>query len=121
MFLADLDREASQTAHAAAEQSQRDSWRYCWNWSGPKVGEPCSIDSCVVEQEDGTPIYAYMERCMMIEQRPDGRWLAEIAMGEVHGKPWPKDGTRVVLSVCDIWPSIADLRKSASENVAAAS
>jgi hypothetical protein len=108
-IIEDLDLKAAQSAHEAAEQAQRKSWMTCWNWPGPAVGQPCSIDTCVVDREEGGSIYAYMERCVMLELRADGRWLAEIAMGDVDGKPWYKNGMRVLLSVCDIWPPVAEL------------
>lgn len=111
MFIADLDREAAQAAQLAREESQRRSWLCCWDWLGPSVGQPCTIDTCCVTLEAGGSMYAYMERCMLLEELPDGRWLAEIAMGNVWDKPWPKDGTRVFLSICDIWPPVSDLRK----------
>jgi hypothetical protein len=121
MFIADLDRDAAQEAQLAREEAQRRHWRVCWGWTGPSVGQPCSIDSITVERESGGFFYAYMERCMILEKRPDGRWLAEIAMGLVWGKPWPKDGTRILLSTCDIWPPVSDLRKARDEATIVAS
>ena len=119
MFIADLDREAAQAAQLAREESHRRSWRVCWDWAGPTVGQPCTIDTITVEREAGGSMYAYMERCLILEARSDGRWLGEIAMGNVWGKPWPKDGTRIFLSTCDIWPPVSDLQKARDEERAA--
>lgn len=78
-----------------------------WGWlgyEGPAPGRYCDIDSLCVEHESGELIYSYMEQCRLIEKRQDGRWLAIIEMGEVHGEKWFKDGTRVLLREDDIWP-----------------
>jgi hypothetical protein len=52
-----------------------------------------------------------MEQCRLLEQRPDGSWLAMIEMGEVHGRPWHKDGKRLILEDADIWPPTRELWK----------
>jgi len=108
----DRQRQKRISDHIAA-------WGYCWGWSGPEVGQPCEIHTIGTLLADPDPnkfngsetIYAYMERCILLEHRPDDTWLAEIAMGEVWGKPWHKDGIRVILGVTDIWPPTRDLRK----------
>lgn len=97
-------------AQERQEQFQRDCWRGFWGWDGPTVGGLCDVNTPIVETAEGDRLYCYMEQCRLIEQRADGRWLAEIEMGEVHGKPWWKDGRRVLLGVCDIWPPVRVLR-----------
>lgn len=94
------------------EDQQRNSWLVCWGWDGPVAGEMCTIDGVIVERAAGGRIYAYMEKARLIELRSDGKWLAEIAMGDVHGQPWRKDGTRVLLGICDIWPPMDEIRAS---------
>jgi len=100
-----------------AEARHMELWRYCWNWDGPTPGGYCEIDNCVVNRADGGTIYAYMERCRLIEKQSTGLWIAEIAMGvrdwKGNGQPyqWEKDGTRVLLSILDIWPPTRDLNQ----------
>lgn len=88
---------------SAKSWTQEDYWASL-GYDGPEPGRFCSIDRIIVELEGGGSIYAYMEQCRLIEKRPDGRWLAVIEMGIVHGAPWGKDGTLVILSVDEIWP-----------------
>ena len=115
-LLEEMDRQNAALKKAAAEKSQRDAWRKSWGWEGPKAGEYCEIDSCVVPTEHGGPVYAYLEQVRLIEERADGTWLAEIEMGVKRwwGKQvpfrWPKDGTRVILGIRDIWPPTRILR-----------
>lgn len=87
------------------EQRHTESWRVCWpEWPGPLAGGFCEANQCVVDREDGGRIYAYSELCRLLERLPDGKWLAVIEMPEIGGKPWPKNGTRLLLAVTDIWP-----------------
>ena len=107
-FVAEAEEQKENLRQFECEQRHRASWGYCWGWSGPEASQPCEISSCV--PGDGRlNIYAYMERCMLLEERPDGLWLAEIAMGIRDGKPWHKNGTRVLLGIMDIWPPVRDL------------
>jgi len=66
-------------------------------------------------------LYCYTEECRLIEQRADGKWLAVIEMGEVHGKPWHKDGTRLLLGERDIWPPVRRLKAARASNYKSAS
>jgi hypothetical protein len=108
---------------ALQEAQQRQSWKLFWDWDGPTVGGFCTIQSCHAKLEGGGEIYAYTELCRLIEERPDGTWLAVIEMGERdwYGKGvhrWSKDGTRVILGALDIWapnPSRAYIEKSQSK------
>lgn len=97
---------------APPQPSRRDFWRICWDWDGPEVGGFCEVGSICGELADGSgTLYCYMEQCRVLEALPDGRWLVEIAMGEVWGKPWSKDGTRLVLAEDEIWAPTRMLRK----------
>jgi hypothetical protein len=99
----------------------RASWRYCWDWDGPTVGGFCQVNQCIAKlyepihdpkhRDVQFTIYAYMERCRLLKQLESGEWLAVIEMGIVHGKPWHKDGTLVVLDDLNIWPPVQDLIK----------
>jgi hypothetical protein len=93
---------------AQQEAKQRESWKSCWDWGGPVVGGYCTIQTCRTTLEAGGVTGAYTELCRLLEERPDGSWLAVIEMGEFEwcgGKrgPWHKDGTRVILGITDIW------------------
>ncbi len=79
------------------EESQRKSWKTCWNWDGPVVGGYAEISTPIVDLANGGSQYLYMLRVKMLELLPDGRWLAEVSDYEPH------KGTRVILGVCDIW------------------
>lgn len=111
-------REAKQVERV---EHHRRSRKVCWpEWDGPAVGELCDVCELIAQQEDGGTIYAYMEQCRLLEERPDGTWLAVIEMGIVHGKPWYKDGTRLILGDLDIWPPVRQLaaaRRAASNPV----
>ena len=92
-------------------EAHRQQLRACWpEWEGPRVGGLCEVAQPVVRTEDGQTTYAYSEQCRLIERRPDGTWLAVIEMGEVHGKPWWKDGTRLILEEVEIWAPVQQLR-----------
>lgn len=94
------------------EEEQRHSWAVCWpEWEGPRVGGYCEVDEICATKEEGGQIYCYTELCRLLEERPDGSWLAVIEMGEVHGKPWDKDGTRLILPITNIWPPVRILRE----------
>jgi hypothetical protein len=104
MVAAQLDLFAeTQFGAQAREITRSEQWAQL-GYDGPAPGRLCDIDSCIADLEKGGVIYSIFEQCRLIERRPDGRWLAEIAMGEVHGKQWSKDGTRVLLAEDDIWP-----------------
>ena len=115
-LLDEMDRHNTRIKKEAAEEFQRSAWRNCWGWEGPKAGEYCEIGSCVVPTEHGGTVYAYTEQVRLIEERADGTWLGEIDMGvkQWWGKEkpfrWPKDGTRVILGIRDIWPPTRILR-----------
>jgi hypothetical protein len=70
----------------------RFSWD-TWGWPGPMAGELCEIDLPVVNTPEGGSLYCYTEQARLIEQQPDGLWLAEI---EMPGD-WFKNGRRVLL------------------------
>lgn len=108
-LLAEVDDAQASFAESKALVTHKRHWQVCWNWAGPEVGGFCEVNTPIVDTDDGKQLYAYMERCRLLELRPDGRWLVEIAMGEVHGEPWYKDGTRLLLRVLDIWPPTRDL------------
>ena len=120
-LLADMDKETAARRKAEAEEHQKELWRLCWDWDGPKAGEHCEIDTRVVSKEDGGTVYVYMEQAKLIEERPDGTWLAEIDMGVANWWDsktpfkWPHDGTRVILRICDIWPPVRELRKKRAD------
>lgn len=78
---------------ALREDALQSSWDV-WGWSGPVVGEMCEIDLPCPDTVEGGRLYCYTELARLIEQRPDGLWIAEIAMPE----PWAKNGRRVLLS-----------------------
>ena len=52
-LLEEMDRQNAALKKAVAEKLQRNAWRNCWSWEGPKPGEYCEIDSCVVPKEHG--------------------------------------------------------------------
>ena len=85
------------------------SWA-TWGWEGPTVGGACEIDIPVAETEEGGSLYCYCERARLIEQRPDGRWLAAI---EMPGD-WCKNGRRVLLERYYIGPPRSELRMTAN-------
>ncbi len=85
-------------------------WKACWDWDGPVVGGYCEINTPIVRKENGETLYCYMEQCRVLEIRADGKVLAEIAMDDQDGKPWPKNGTRLLLTRDDIWPPTRQLR-----------
>ena len=120
-LLDEMDRHNTRIKKEAAEEFQRSAWRNCWGWEGPKAGEYCEIDSCVVPTEHGGTVYAYMEQVRLIDERADGTWLAEIEMGVANWWDsktpfkWPHDGTRVILRICDIWPHVRELRKKRAD------
>lgn len=124
-LLTELEQEAR--AAARLDTAHRhfvrhcESRRICWpEWEGPTVGGLCEVANCIAQKEDGSSLYAYMEQCRLIERRPDGTWLAVIEMGEVWGKPWSKDGTRLVLEETDIWPPTKRLWEARRANGAGA-
>lgn len=74
-------------------------------WHGPASGVRFQMHTiCATRADNGTPIYCYLERCRLVHRREDGRWLAVIEMGTVHGRPWFKDGTEIVVGELDMWP-----------------
>ena len=86
------------TAQESAERDARreanllHSWA-AWGWHGPVAGELCDIDIPIVDTPDGRSLYCYTEQARLIEQQPDGLWLAVIEMpGE-----WFKNGRQVLL------------------------
>lgn len=93
--------------------SPRRYWHFAWDWDGPEVGGFCEVADCGSRLADGSGrhYYAYMEQCRVLEQLPGGEWLVEIAMGEVHGHPWSKDGTKLILGEDEINPPTRMLRE----------
>jgi len=60
---------------------------------------------CGTREDNGSQFYCYMETIRLVEEREDGRWIGVIDMGLVHGTPWSKDGTRLVLTVDGMEPA----------------
>lgn len=90
-------------------------WRICWGWDGPEVGGYCEVNEITAERADGSgDVYCYGELCRILEALPGGRWLVEIAMGEFHGKPWAKDGMRLILPKSNIWPPVRMLQDASA-------
>jgi hypothetical protein len=69
------------------------------------VGDLVNTNGICGTLEDGSKFYCYMETIRLVEERGDGRWIGVIDMGLVHGKPWCKDGTRMVLTVDGMEPA----------------
>ena len=68
-----------------------------------KAGDYCDFTGGIfIDIEAGGGMYAYDERCRLVEKRPDGKWIGVIEMGMVWGHTWAKDGTRVILDENDI-------------------
>lgn len=105
----------------------RRSWESPWGWT-PEVGGFCSVHGLTAvletprlmkDEDDGhewhlKELYCYTETCRLLEERPDGSWLAVIEMGEhdwfgngVHR--WHKDGTRLILPILNMWPPVNKL------------
>lgn len=105
---------AWEDAQAQAAQDERRAqriaghhraWTACWpEWDGPEVGGLCEVSQCVATKEDGAMTYAYMQQCRLLNLREDGTWLAVIEMDDIDGKPWSKNGVRLILEDTDIWP-----------------
>lgn len=94
-----------------------EQWRACWGWDGPEVGGFCEVDAIAPQRADGAgSLYCYMEQCRVLEVLPGGRYIVEIAMGEVWGKPWPKDGTRLILEKNEVWAPTRAIRKAREES-----
>lgn len=111
-FIEEAEERERDAHRLKVEADQIKAWKDCWNWDGPKVGGSCEINSCGgTELEGGGTTYAYMENCTILEELPDNRWLCCIAMGLVDGKPWRKNGTRVILGIRDIWPPTRIIRE----------
>jgi len=82
-------------------------WKVCWNWDGPEVGGYCQVNRITAERADGAgDIYAYMLRCRILEQLPDGRYLVEVDTPRIT---WMAG--RLILDRDNIWPSVKDLKK----------
>ena len=108
---------AQEAADRAARQEANllHSWK-TWGWHGPKAGELCDVDLPIVDTPDGGSLYCYTEQARLIEQQPDGLWLAVIEMpGE-----WFKNGRQVLLDRYWIGPprrlirAMRDARKEAA-------
>jgi hypothetical protein len=86
-------------------------WEVCWNWPGPEVGGYCQVNEITAKLADGTgSIYAYMLRCRILEQLPDGRYLVEVDNPEIT---WTAG--RLILPKDNIWPPTRDLIKAAAD------
>lgn len=96
-------------AQAAIEKHML-NWDLCWGWKGPREGGLCETNTCSPPAVFGRNGYAYTEQCRLLRELPDGRWVARIEMGVVHGSPWWKDGTLLLLSVTEIAPPTRMLR-----------
>lgn len=109
-----FDAQEAAEREARQEAMLQSSWRI-WGWGGPTVGGMCEIDECCPETVDGSRLYAYTELARLIEQRADGKWIAEIAMpGD-----WGKNGRRVVLDRQWIGPPRSLIRAARAAQVAA--
>lgn len=97
--------EMFETERMPIELQHIESWKICWGWNGPVAGEYCQVNTPIVEKENGERLYCYMERCKLIMEMIDGRWLVEIDMPLQNGKQWSKNGTRLLLGITDIWPN----------------
>jgi hypothetical protein len=91
---------------AEVEAEDRATKRIALNWRDrrPAVGDYVNTNGICGTLEDGSTLYCYTERVRLVEQRHDGKWIGVIDMGLVWGKPWCKDGTRLVMGLEDMQP-----------------
>jgi hypothetical protein len=120
-FLKELFSDEFHKEHKRNLDRKRKEWKDFWGWNGPSVGEYCLIGTTcpkLVEKylhpEHGAVvdyIYAYTERCRLIEKIQEEKWIAVIEVCDVLEKPWSKNGIQIILEEIDMIPSEYDLHK----------
>jgi hypothetical protein len=100
-------------ADIEADERRDETIRSNWRGRVPAIGDYVNTVGICGTLEDGTSIYCYMERIRLVELRADGKWVGVIDMGLVHGQPWGKDGTRIVMGLEDMRPDYRRVRHDA--------
>jgi hypothetical protein len=96
--------QADLFADVEADDRREAYVRQTWRGQLPSVGDYVTTAGICGTLEDGSRLYCYTERVRLVEQRTDGKWIGVIDMGMVHGRPWGKDGTRLVMGLDEMQP-----------------
>lgn len=104
-FFIPLDKLKEQRELEERRKSQRKSWNVCWNWYGPRVGEPLEVDAtCVKRLGEDHLSYWFCAPCIAEKEIEPDVWVARVEYPEdapLHCRQM--NGTRLVLDVADIW------------------
>lgn len=105
---AQIKRDKELSIIQKERESQRKSWKMCWDWDGPKVGEPLEVSStCVrVLGEEGKS-YWYCAPCIAEKEIEPDIWIARLEYSDEAPKHCRDlNGTKLLLDVADIWPPV---------------
>lgn len=103
----DMFTPSATSVKTAAVASMRDSWVYCWGWSGPEVGGLLEVATPIVQKaDDSGSLYCYSEQARV--ESMDGDELVVVLEGNAY--PGTKDGTRLRLDILDVWAPTRALR-----------
>lgn len=89
-------------------EDTRHLWKICWDWDGPKVGEPLEVGAtCVKMLGESELSYWYCAPCIADEEVEPGIWIVTVCYPETapeHCRAW--NGTKLILDVADIWAPV---------------
>jgi len=96
---------------------KKHSWKICWDWDGPKVGEPLEVGiPCVTEFESGEKRFHYCEPCIAEEEIEPDIWIVRIEFPESAPEYCKmKNGTKLKLSAEEIWAPVGYLSQKRNQ------
>lgn len=116
-FIPIYDQDRKNANRQKRIEEHKRAWEYCWDWPGPKIGEPLQVGACIVSNASGIPGYYYCARCIAEQEINPETWLVRIEYPERVGK-WMIErynGIHLILDILEIWAPVDDLSKQTKE------
>ena len=111
-FLDIMDRQLQEKEKAKRYVEQKRMWQLCWQWDGPKIGEPLEVDSVCAKNIKGETAFYYCAPCIAEKEIEPGKWIARIEYSDDAPEHCQEmNGEKLVLEITDIWAPVNYLKQ----------